>query len=180
MKGHTYKRCPCGTLRDDDGRRVNCAKKHGSWCYVHPLPPDAHGKRRQATKGGFASEREARQALNQALAAVTQSGYVEPTRLTVGEYLDQWIAGKAGLRSNTRRSYQGHIDLYLKPGLGHVRLTELRDVHIERLYAVLPLVGRSCRTTTCRTSSPASSPCAPARVPSVRWGRRASDVCTPP
>jgi integrase len=60
-----------------------------------------------------------------------------------GEYLDQWIAGKAGLRSNTRRSYQGHIDLYLKPGLGHVRLTELRDVHVERLYAALPLVGRA-------------------------------------
>jgi hypothetical protein len=109
---------------------------------VHPLPPDATGRRRQATKGGFASEREARQALNQALAAVTQSGYVEPTRLTSGEYLDQWIAGKAGLRSNTRRSYQGHINLYLKPGLGHIRLTELRDAQIERLYAVLPLVGR--------------------------------------
>ncbi|HKG51986.1 MAG TPA: hypothetical protein VKB14_16240 [Actinomycetales bacterium] len=63
--------------------------------------------------------------------------------MTVGEYLDQWIAGKARLRSNTRRSYQGHIDLYLKPGLGHIRVTQLRDVHIERLYAALPLVGRA-------------------------------------
>ena len=67
MKGHTYKRCPCGALRDDAGRRVNCSKRHGSWFYVHELPPDASGRRRQASKGGFATEREARMALNDLL-----------------------------------------------------------------------------------------------------------------
>jgi integrase len=143
MKGHVHKRCPCVPRRDETWRRVNCGKRPGSWSIVYPLPPTSAGKRRQATRGGFASEREARQALNEALAAAGRASYVEPTRMTVGEYLDQWIAGKARLRSNTRRSYQGHIDLYLKPGLGHIHLTQLREVHIERLYAVLPLVGRA-------------------------------------
>src|SRR3954447_7031094 len=143
MKGHTYKRCPCGVLRDRDGRRINCQKKHGSWYYVHELPPTPQGKRRQTFRGGFATEREARQALNQALAAVSRVGYAEPTRLTVAEYLDVWLSGKARLRSNTRRSYRGHLDLYLKPGLGHLKLVDLRDVHIERLYAALPLLGRT-------------------------------------
>jgi integrase len=143
MKGHTYKRCPCGVLRDHEGRRINCQKKHGSWYYAHEVPASPQGKRRQTFRGGFPTEREARQALNRALAAVSRVGYVEPTRLTVGEYLEVWLSGKARLRSNTRRSYRGHLDLYLKPGLGHLRLVELRDVHIERLYAALPLLGRT-------------------------------------
>jgi integrase len=61
----------------------------------------------------------------------------------VGEYLDLWLSGKVRLRASTRRSYRGHLDLYLKPGLGHLRLLELRDVHIERLYVALRLIGRT-------------------------------------
>ena len=98
MKGHTYKRCPCGTIRDAEGRRINCSKKHGSWYYVHELRPTANGRRRQTSKGGFTTEREARRALTEALDKVNRASYVEPTRLKVGEYLDQWLAGKAALR----------------------------------------------------------------------------------
>ena len=141
MKGHTYKRCPCGVVTDADDRRVNCNKRHGSWFFIHDLPPDASGKRRQARKGGFATEREARKALNDALSRIDQGSYVKPTRQSVGEYLDQWLDGKGKLRASTRRSYREHIDLYLKPGLGHVRLVELREVHIERLYAAMAQLG---------------------------------------
>ncbi len=47
MKGYTFKRCPCGSIRDEQGKRVNCPKRHGSWTYVHELPPGPDGKRRQ-------------------------------------------------------------------------------------------------------------------------------------
>ena len=141
MKGHTLKRCPCGTLRDDHGRRVNCGKRHGSWYYMHELPPDATGKRRQAQKGGFATEREARKALNDALAQLHRGTFVEVGRQTVGEYLDQWLEGKAKLRSSTRRSYREHVELYLRPGLGHLRLSDLRELDIERLYAAMRELG---------------------------------------
>ena len=142
MKGYVYKRCPCGTIRDAEGRRVNCRKKHGSWSYVHELPPAADGRRKQASKGGFATEREAQNALTEALDKINRGGYMEPSRLKVGEYLDQWLAGKARLRSSTRRSYREHIDLYLRPGLGHIRLVDLRDTDIERLYTCMRELGR--------------------------------------
>jgi hypothetical protein len=146
VKGHTYKRCQCGTVTDADGRRINCPKKHGTWYYKHELPPTPDGRRRQATKGGFATEREAQRALTIALDKIGRGGHVEPTRLRLGEYLDQWLAGKAGLRSNTRRSYASHIELYLRPGLGHLRLVELRDTDIDRFYAAVRLVGRADST----------------------------------
>jgi integrase len=142
VKGHTYKRCPCGPVRDEDGRRINCPKKHGSWYYKHELPPTAGGRRRQATRGGFATEKEARRALTQALEKVNRGGYVAPTRLKVGEYLDQWLAGKAALRANTRRSYISHVELYLRPGIGHLRLVDLRETDIERLYVLVRLLGQ--------------------------------------
>jgi integrase len=52
------------------------------------------------------------------------------------------VAGEQGrLRSNTRRSYASHVELYLRPGIGHLRLVDLREVDIERLYAAVRLLG---------------------------------------
>jgi len=70
MKGHTFKRCPCGSVRDEKGERINCPKRHGTWYYAHELPPDAAGKRRQDRKGGFPTEKAARAAMNEAIAKV--------------------------------------------------------------------------------------------------------------
>ena len=98
MKGHTFKRCPCGDIRDEQGRRTNCGKRHGSWYYAHELPPAADGARRQSKKGGFGTEREARKALNDALARLQRGTFIEVGRQTVGEYLDQWLDGKGRLR----------------------------------------------------------------------------------
>jgi hypothetical protein len=114
-------------VHDIHGNRVNCPKRHGSWYYTHELPPAGTGKRRQVSKGGFATEREARKALNIALGRLHRGTYIEVGRQTVGEYLDQWLTGKGRLRSTTLRSYREHIELYLRPGLGHLRLSDLRE-----------------------------------------------------
>jgi len=63
--------------------------------------------------------------------------------LTLARYLDDWLAGKLALKASTRRSYEHHIELYLKPGLGHLRLSDLRDTDFEELYAAMRLIGRT-------------------------------------
>ena len=172
MKGHTFKRCPCGDSRDEQGRRTNCGKRHGSWYYAHELPPAADGARRQSKKGGFGTERGARRALNDALARLQRGTFIEVGRQTVGEYLDQWLDGKGRLRATTRRSYREHIALYLKPGLGHLRLTDLRELDIERLYAAMRELGtepmpRSAildRLLAVRSQDTPPQPLSPARI----------------
>ena len=172
MKGHTLKRCPCGTLRDEQGRRVNCGKRHGSWYYMHELPPEASGRRRQTKKGGFSTEREARKALNDALARLHRGTFVEVGRQTVGEYLDQWLDGKRRLRATTRRSYREHVKLYLRPALGHLRLTDLRELDIERLYAAMRDLGSEPMPTSvvldrllaARSQAAPPRPLSPARI----------------
>ena len=140
MKGHTFKRCPCGSVHDERGNRVNCPKKHGTWYYAHELPPDADGRRRQVRKGGFRTEKGAREAMTEALGRVATGTWVDYPKITVGEYLDQWLAGKV-LRPSTRRSYAEHIRLYLRPGLGHLGLQDVRDAHVEQLYAAMRELG---------------------------------------
>ncbi len=145
MKGSTYKRCGC---RHHDGRLVgpSCRllknRDHGTWYYRAELPPAPDGSRRYARKGGFATKRDAETALVDLLDRVQKRTHVNAGRITLGEWLDQWIAGKGRLRPTTRRTYDTHIRLYLKPVLGRIRLDELSPVDIERLYAAMRQVGK--------------------------------------
>ncbi|MFI0354213.1 tyrosine-type recombinase/integrase [Actinomadura sp. 9N407] len=54
--------------------------------------------------------------------------------VTVGEYLESWLAGRKNLREGTRRSYANHIHLYLRPHLGRIRLDRLRVRDVDRIF----------------------------------------------
>ncbi|GAA2456230.1 tyrosine-type recombinase/integrase [Actinomadura vinacea] len=54
--------------------------------------------------------------------------------VTVGEYLESWLAGRKNLREGTRRSYANHIDLYLIPHLGQIRLDRLGVRDVDRVF----------------------------------------------
>jgi len=54
--------------------------------------------------------------------------------LLLGTYLEEWLAAKRSPRPSTRQAYRSHLDLYLLPRLGHVKLQELRPHHIDRFF----------------------------------------------
>lgn len=70
----------------------------------------------------------------------------EPSRLTVGAWLDEWLSARASIRANTRRSYKGVIDNHLVPHLGSVKLQALTSRHLVRLYADMAKAGAGERT----------------------------------
>lgn len=154
MKGATFKRCACkdpatGRLLDRSCPKLK-SSKHGSWFYVVELPAGPEGKRRQQRRGGFTSRREAEDALNAVVAQLSSGAFVDAGRLTVGQYLDEWLAGKAKLRPSTRASYGQHLDLYLKPGLGQIRITDLRANHVETMVQSLRHEPHSVGVATTR------------------------------
>jgi integrase len=120
--------CP----RDGDGK-LQPHKCKGSWGYVLEQTPRADGTRRQTSRSGFATRREAQAALDEELAR-EKSGIADIRGLTVAEYLAQWLGSKRSLRPTTRRNYAGHLDRYIIPGLGGVALRDLRPHHIDLLY----------------------------------------------
>jgi integrase len=55
-------------------------------------------------------------------------------QVTVGQWLDEWLAAKKDLRAGTARSYEAHVRLYLKPHIGHIRLNRLRVADVASVF----------------------------------------------
>ena len=144
MKGSTFKRCGC---RDASGRPLgeDCprlsARDHGTWYYATDLPAAPGQRRAYRRRGGFPTRKAAEAAMTDLVDRVNKRTHLEPSKLTVGEYLTQWLAGKGGLSASTRRCYASHLQLYLLPGLGHLRLAELTATDVEELYAAMRTLG---------------------------------------
>ncbi len=69
---------------------------------------------------------------------------VDAHSVTVGRYLDDWLAGKHALKPKTAALYRDALDHYLIPHLGSIRLMELRAHHLDRFYLSIA-VGRRGR-----------------------------------
>jgi integrase len=57
-------------------------------------------------------------------------------KITVGEWLDQWLAAKK-TRATTNHGYASHIRTHLRPHLGHLRLDKLSIPHIDEMFAAI-------------------------------------------
>jgi integrase len=125
----------CDKLRTDS--------RHGSWYARYEAPPDPGGKRRQPRIGPFTTEKEARTALTKALGQVDAGMHAGDRKLTVGAYLAGWLEDKRPeLKPRTWSSYEEAVRLYFGPGLGHLKLADLRDHHVRGLYAAMRKINR--------------------------------------
>ena len=126
--------CP----RNADGSGYAPHRCIGKWYYVLEIGRDSKGKRLQEMKGGFGSQREASEART-ARRSQLRARPTDAYRLTVGEYLEDWLAGKRRLRQTTRESYREYIDTLFVPRLGSLRLAELESnpQHVEQFFTWL-------------------------------------------
>lgn len=61
--------------------------------------------------------------------------YVEPSKLTVGQWLDIWRAEySGGIKSSTVDQYRTQVEQHLKPAFGAVKLDKLTAPMIQKLY----------------------------------------------
>lgn len=69
-------------------------------------------------------------------ASALTGAYIDPSKTTVREYLDQWLeATAADVRPNSARAYAHAITHHLTPHLGGHRLNRLQPLHIQRWLA---------------------------------------------
>ncbi|MFK0289967.1 tyrosine-type recombinase/integrase [Streptomyces sp. NPDC090442] len=57
--------------------------------------------------------------------------------LTVGEWLEQWLAGKKRLRTSGKNRYDTDIRVHLIPRIGHIRLDRLTVAHLDEMFAAI-------------------------------------------
>jgi integrase len=118
MKGHIYKR----------GK---------TWTYVVSIGYDeTTGKRKQKTKGGFATKKEAQAAAAKLITEINEGSFVEPSKETLGAFLNTWLEGKKmNLKESSYRLYERFTHTYIIPRLGNVKLEKLKPAHIQTLYS---------------------------------------------
>ena len=123
-------------------------QRGSSWTYVVRVRDPQTGRMKDAWVGGFATEHEAKVARNAARTAADQGTAVAATRITVREYLEEWLeASAARVRPTTLVSYTLHVRRYIVPAIGAGRLQQLTPAMIDKMYAALLKSGRMPRRT---------------------------------
>jgi len=127
VKGHVYRR----------GK---------TWTYIFDGPPDPlTGERRQISRGGWATEKEAWRECRVAMSQVEEGRFVPSSRRTLGSYLlEDWLpAVKTSTAATTWGNWDVYARAYVVPVLGKVRLQEqLTAPRLQAFYAHLLKEGR--------------------------------------
>jgi integrase len=84
--------------------------------------------------------------MNRLQAEVVDGTYVERSRVSLSEYLEEWLAACRNLRPNTARDYSVSIHKHINPRLGKVRLQSVDRLLIRGLYRKLAESGLSEKT----------------------------------
>jgi hypothetical protein len=98
---HARRLVPCRYERNQMWEM--CGRSFSWWFRVDLAAVGA--PRQQRRGGGFKSKADAVEAMNRLQASVVDGTYVERSRLTLGEYLEEWLAACRNIRPNTVRDY---------------------------------------------------------------------------
>jgi len=136
------------TTRNAQGGGTIRQRKDGRWEARYTLGRNP-GTGKQVQKSVYGDTQAAvRKKLAQAIAAIDQGAHIEPSRLTVGAWLDTWLSeyAKPAVKHMTHDSYMRIIKNHIKPSLGATRLSALSAPLIQSLYNELTNKGLSAKT----------------------------------
>lgn len=121
-------------------------KKRGknSWSIVITLGRDAEGKLRQKWHTVRGPKREAQRKLNELLDNLDKGTYVEPSKVTVKDFLNDWLRVAASkVNRKTHLEYEKIVNRHLIPNLGHIKLQEVKPKTLDLYYAKAQTSGRA-------------------------------------
>jgi integrase len=106
-----------------------------TWHVVIELGVDGQRRRRRRRLTVHGTKTDAERELTKLLRELDTGQYIEPEKITLAEYLEQWLEEYAAEKSpSTRRRYEQIVRLHLIPALGHHYLARLRPAMIQSCY----------------------------------------------
>jgi integrase len=111
----------------------------------YSAPPGPGGKRRQPRVYGRTAK-ECRENYVTAMGDIQAGRLADDRRTKFADYLDRrlrWWESEDDIKPSTLASYREAIELYFKPGLGHLRLADLRDHHFRDLAVAMRKINTS-------------------------------------
>lgn len=124
MKGHLRERSP------------------GHWAIILDQH-DAGGSRRRKWHTFKGTKRQAQIECARLIAAMKDGTYTEPSKLTLGQFLDRWLDHiKSQVTPKSHERYSGLVNQNIVPALGSTLLSKLRPVNISEAYVAALREGR--------------------------------------
>ena len=122
-------------------------RSDGRWEAVFTTGHKADGKSIRRSVYG-ATRKEVSSRLHEILRQIEHEEYVEPQKLTVGDWLDEWwkVYCLPFKKTSTATGYESCIVWHLKPYIGHRQLQGLRAEHIQAVVNALVSEGKAPST----------------------------------
>lgn len=81
------------------------------------------------------TQKEVAQKLREATTEIDQGTYQQPSKMTVGEWLDVWTTEfLTSVKPRTLDSYKSTVKTHIKPAIGYIRLDALDALTVQRFY----------------------------------------------
>lgn len=106
--------------------------------------PDT-GKQIQKSFSGK-TQKEVLEKMQAAAVDLNNSTYIEPSKLTVDQWLDIWLEGLYKQKFKTIEHYKSVVENHIKPNIGAKRMQDLKKADFDKLYKHLLECG-NVRTT---------------------------------
>ena len=122
------------------------AAASSSWELKFDLGSDPNtGKRLTRYHSVKGTKREAQAELTRLMAGAAEGNYVDPSKLTLAEYLDRWERdwAEVNVSPKTIERYRELLRGHVRPHIGSIRLQRLKPVNLSELYAKLLRKGRA-------------------------------------
>lgn len=118
-----------------------------TWLIRIFLGRDTSGKQKFHHKTIHGTKRDADRYLVATRREMDLGVFVEPSTMSVNEYLDRWLRDAARPRVSRRTAdgYAGHIERYVRQPLGFKRLDNLQPLDIQQVYGAMQARGLSAR-----------------------------------
>ena len=115
-----------------------------SWELKFDLGRDPVSGKRQSRHVTFkGTKQEAQAELNRLLSRRNEGTYVDPTKMSVAEYLEHWLSADIERRvaAKTANRHRGIVRHQISPRIGHIPMRKLSAVHIEAFETQLQRNG---------------------------------------
>ena len=116
-----------------------------SWSIILYLGRDpVTGRKRQRWHTVTGTKKDAERELNRLLHELDNGTYIEPCKLTLGNYLRKWLSdyARANVSAKTFERYAGIVEQHLIPALGSIILTRLQPLQVQGYYSNALETGR--------------------------------------
>jgi integrase len=90
------------------------------------------------------TKKDAEKRISELLTQVDNGTFMKPNKTTLAEYLERWLKDYAwsNLSPRTAEGYESIIHQHVIPGIGNLRLTQLKPEHLQRYYSDKMANGR--------------------------------------